>query len=224
MPRRMKDPAFQREQMDGRYRPHVEPINRMVDEERTETEWMPYVAPIYGGIDARVLAILRDPGPGTRKKTGPGPGPGRKTGSGMLCIENDDASAERYHNLLTGAEILFEDLIAWNAYPWYINAKPDKAQLERALPVLHKLIGMCPKLEVVMVHGGDAKRAWRMFRKQYPDDAGRLHVIETYHTSRQALWHKDSAVRQEREEKLFGAFSEAAEVLYPDRPVSAKTP
>lgn len=203
----MRDPEFQREQMENRYLPHVEPINRMVDELRTDGDWLPYVAPLYGGVDARVLAILRDPGPMTQDGAG----------SGMLCIENDDSSAERYHDLLTAAGIRFDEMLAWNAYPWYINRKPDTAQLERALPVLHRLVEMCQKLEVVMVHGGDARRAWRMYTKRYPETAARLHIVETYHTSRQALWHADPNVRQSREDKLSAAFAEAASVLYPDR-------
>ncbi|UCZ59690.1 MULTISPECIES: uracil-DNA glycosylase [Mycolicibacterium] len=203
----MKDPAFQREQMESRYLAHVEPINRLVDELRTEADWMPYVAPIYGGVHARVLAILRDPGPKTQDGTG----------SGMLCVENDDPSAERYHDLLVGAGIAVDDLVAWNAYPWYINSKPDKAQLERALPVLHRLIRVCPRLEVVMVHGGDAHRAWRMFRERYPQDVRGLRVVETYHTSRQALRHEDPAVRQAREDKLAADFAEVAAVLYVGR-------
>jgi len=203
----MKDAAFQREQMEGRYLPHVEPINRMVDELRTDTDWLPYVAPTYGGVHARVLAILRDPGPKTLDVAG----------SGMLCVENDDPTAERYHDLLTGAGIACDDVIAWNAYPWYINSKPDTAQLERALPVLNRLIGMCSRLEVVMVHGGDAHRAWRMYRERYPASAPGLRVVETYHTSRGALRHEDPDVRQAREDKLRADFAEVAAILRPNR-------
>ncbi len=179
----------------------------MVDELRTDGDWMPYVAPLYGGVQARMLAILRDPGPKTLDDSG----------SGMLCIENDDPSAERYHHLLTAARIPFHELLAWNAYPWYINSKPNTAQLERALPVLNRLITMCPQLRVVMVHGGDVQRAWRMYRQRYPATARGLHIVETYHTSRQALWHADPTVRQAREDKLAADFADAAAVLYPDR-------
>ncbi|WP_104191108.1 hypothetical protein [Cryobacterium sp. Y82] len=42
--------------------------------------WVPYFAPIHGGINARALSVLRDPGPVTQ----------RETGSGFISIENDD--------------------------------------------------------------------------------------------------------------------------------------
>ena len=47
--------------------------------------WMPYVAPCHGGVDARVLSVLRDPGPKTAEQGG----------SGFLCIDNDDPTAAR---------------------------------------------------------------------------------------------------------------------------------
>lgn len=193
--------------MQGRYQPHIEPFNRMVDELRSGGEWLPYVAPLYGGVHARVLAILRDPGPKTRDGNG----------SGMLCVENDDQSAERYDGFLTAAGIAPGDLMAWNAYPWYVNRKPDTAELERGLPVLHRVIELCPRLEVVMVHGGDAHKAWKMYQRRHLGTARRLRSIVTYHTSRQALRHVDPAVRQAREDKLRADFAEAAAVLYPSR-------
>jgi hypothetical protein len=199
--------SFRSEQMDSRYLPHVAPINHMVDELRTGADWLPYVAPIYGGVDARMLAILRDPGPKTHEVGG----------SGMLSVENDDPTAERYLSFLTGAGIALGDLLAWNAYPWYINDKPTTEQLTRALPVLNRLIEMCPHLQVVMVHGGDAHKAWRMFRQSYPQTANGLHAIETYHTSRQALQHPDPLVRQQRDDKLGADFAQAAGLLHPDR-------
>lgn len=87
--------SFQRDQMAGIYEPHIEPFNRLVDELRSDDEWMPYVAPVYGGTKARVLAIFRDPGPKTQVGSG----------SGMLCVENDDPSAERHFNFLREAGI-----------------------------------------------------------------------------------------------------------------------
>jgi hypothetical protein len=203
----MSEPVFQSAQMDSRYLSHVAPINHMVDELRTGGDWLPYVAPTYGGVNARMLAILRDPGPKTRDEGG----------SGMLSVDNDDPTAQRYLSFLTSAGIPLGELLAWNAYPWYINDKPTAGQLTRALPVLHRLIAMCPQLQVVMVHGGDAHKAWRMFSQSYPQTTQGLHVIETYHTSRQALQHPDPLVRQGRDDKLRADFAQAAALLQLDR-------
>jgi hypothetical protein len=63
-----------------------------VDELRSEGRgWAPYVAPIYGGVNARLLSVLRDPGPMTDPTA---------RGSGFLCLENDDPAAERFATLL----------------------------------------------------------------------------------------------------------------------------
>ncbi len=67
---------------------------------------MPHVAAIYGGLNARVLSILRDPGPATQQGKG----------SGVLCLENDDATAERYSRLLVEAGLPASELVPWNAY------------------------------------------------------------------------------------------------------------
>ena len=77
----MADPEFRRSQEIGIRLPHVAPINALVDELRsssTDKQWMPYVAPLHGGIDARMMNILRDPGPRTHSGM---------AGSGFLCVE-----------------------------------------------------------------------------------------------------------------------------------------
>src|SRR5258708_3149377 len=79
--RRMADGKFRLEQHQPRYAPHVRPINEMVDGLRDQDGrgWMPHVAPWHGGVQARVLSVLRDPGPKTADDVG----------SGFLCVEND---------------------------------------------------------------------------------------------------------------------------------------
>jgi hypothetical protein len=81
----MADPVFRNEQWQRRFDTHIEPINLLVDELRiSERGWLPYVAPMYGGVNARLLSVLRDPGPKTRSEDG----------SGFLSMENDDPTAE----------------------------------------------------------------------------------------------------------------------------------
>ena len=105
MPRRMADPTFREYQWQHRYDAHVAPINSLVDSlckpEEPERSWAPYVAPMYGGIDARLLSLLRDPGPKTRLKGG----------SGFLSMENDDATAERICDLVSEARISAADMV-----------------------------------------------------------------------------------------------------------------
>ena len=58
----MADDGFRQIQWDTRYDPHIAPVNRYVDELRLDAErgWAPYVAPLYGGIHARLLIVSRD--------------------------------------------------------------------------------------------------------------------------------------------------------------------
>jgi hypothetical protein len=206
--RKMADDGFRQIQWNTRYDPHIAPVNRYVDELRLDAErgWAPYVAPLYGGIHARLLIVSRDPGP----KTVDG------KGSGFLCWENNDASAERMQALCLSVGISAEDHIPWNIYPWYINANPSVNQLEAGAVAMKGLIDLLPNLTVVTLHGGAAHRGWKKFAKRFPTFASErgLTVIETYHTSNQAFWSSDPKVREARRQHLQNALTRAAIILH----------
>lgn len=200
----MRDADFRRSQEAGIRLPHIAPINALVDELREEGPgWLPYVAPLYGGVNAEVLSILRDPGPMTNAEKG---------GSGFLCLENDDAAAELFATLLAEADIAPDRMIPWNAYPWYINRKPKAAELAAGLDPLRRLLALLPRLRVVMLNGGDAKALWRKFEALYPELAERYQVLPTYHTSRQAFIGSRE-VREARLADLRAKFAAAASLL-----------
>lgn len=92
---------------------HIKPINELVERLRDpdSRRWAPYVAPMHGGTNARILSVLRDLGPKTQDKGG----------SGFLCVENDDATAENHAELFNRFGIQASDVLPWNAYPWYIT-------------------------------------------------------------------------------------------------------
>jgi hypothetical protein len=117
---RMRDPHFRQQQLDGLRLPHIAPVNALVDElnDPGGRGSVPYLVPAYGGVAARVLCVLRDPGPKTNATQG---------GSGFLSPENDDPTARRFAALLDGAGLPVSEILAWNAYPWYINGKPRAA-------------------------------------------------------------------------------------------------
>jgi hypothetical protein len=175
----MRDPLFKRSQEEGLRLPHVAPINALVDDLREEGRgWVPYVAPIYGGVEAEMLSILRDPGPMTNTSG---------NGSGFLCLENDDPAAELFATLLAGAGITPARVTPWNAYPWYINRRPNAAELEAGLDPLRRLLNLLLRLRIVMLNGGDAQSLWRKFAASYPTTAASYHVLPTYHTAKQAF-------------------------------------
>jgi hypothetical protein len=209
MARRMRDAGFRDDQWRHRYDAHIAPINQFVDELRqlSGLDSAPYVAPMYGGVNARLLSVLRDPGPKTQIAN---------AGSGFLCMENDDASAEAISKLFADARIVASDIVPWNVYPWYINRAPKAAELEDGVAPLRRIIELLPKLRVVMLHGGSAHDGWSRLTRQCPEIVAlrELHVIKTYHTSRQAFWHPNPLVREARKKKLCEAFQEAAQHLH----------
>lgn len=123
----MKEHAFRQEQIANIYRAHIKPINELVDQLKdSENGWMPYVAPLYGGKDARLLSILRDPGPKTQIDGG----------RGFICLENDDSTAELMCSMFEKHNISPSDAMLWNIYPWYINQKPSVEQIRKGIDVL----------------------------------------------------------------------------------------
>lgn len=202
----MADPLFRADQWQRRFDPHVAPVNRYVDEIRTLGRgWVPYVAPIHGGVQARVLSILRDPGPATRDGTG----------SGFICVENNDGSAALQADLLDTVGVSPFELLPWNAYPWYINRAPRAPELDQGVEALVQVIDLMPELRVVLLQGRDSQKAWRRLVRCRPAAVrGRdLLVIETYHPSPQALFARDADERQRRIERRVAAFRELAEAL-----------
>lgn len=202
----MRDERFRNEQWERRFDPHVSPVNRYVDELRQAGRgWVPYVAPLHGGVDARVLSVLRDHGPGTQDGSG----------SGFLCVENDDPAAELQCELLSRAGLSPADLLPWNAYPWYINAIPDGAKLRAGLPTLVRLLELAPRVVVLLLQGGEAQRSGRMLKRHHPEvlSGRKLAIIESYHPARSALRSPDPAERERRSARRIEAFREVAVAL-----------
>lgn len=207
MARQMRDDAFRRGQHAHHMDPHIAPINNFVLSLRDpgEDRWVPEVAPLHAGVDAVVLSVLRDPGPKTQAGSG----------SGFLCIENDDPTAERQCQLFAAHGVSPRLVLPWNAYPWYINRAPNAAEREAGAGVLVDLISLLPDLRVVLLQGNDAADVWRRVVKRQPSllaERG-IDVVESIHPGRQALWTPDEAVRQARIEKQRVAFERVAAAL-----------
>lgn len=206
MSRRMADAAFREQQWVDRYAPHIAPINQYVDELREQGRgWVPYVAPLHGGSDAQVLSVLRDPGPATHDDGG----------SGFVCVENNDGSAELQANLLEMVGLSPRALLPWNAYPWYINRAPKTAELDAGAPTILQLLQLAPEVSVVLLQGGDAWRAWDRLLRQAPalERDRNLTIVRTFHPSPQALFVKDPEKRARRVARRREAFQEVAAAL-----------
>ncbi len=206
----MRDPAFRRQQRDGLYAPHVAPVNTLVDElGRQEGDgWLPHVAPVHGGADARLLWVLRDPGPAVADPD--------RDAAGFLCVENDDPTAQRLCELLARAEIDVADTLPWNAYPWYINKAPSVGQLRAGVEPLRRLLELLPRLKVVLLLGRHAQRSWGLLTQHYPDVAMTLTVLQSRHPGRQAFIGS-AAEREQWQEEQAVVFERAGETLRAQR-------
>ena len=205
MPRQMKNAEYRLQQCAKKFDYPIGPINQLVCELNENNELkVPFVAPIYGGVNARMLSIMRDPGPMADEQKG----------SGFIGMENDDPTAERLCNLCE-RHLQVSDLMLWNSYPWYINSIPKVAQLKAGLEPLKRLLDLLPNLRVIMLHGVVTKDSWKFFGEAYPEYLAErnFEVIATYHTSNQAFIHKDPAVRAKRKQNLEDAYAQAAEIL-----------
>lgn len=202
----MADPAFRAEQNTRIREPHIKPVNDFVDELRVLHGWTPYVAPLHGGINSRMLSMLRDPGDMTRDDS---------RGSGMICIENDDQTAAMQAELADSAGIDASDFMPWNSVPWYVdNRKPTTEELHAATPSLVSLLDLLPKLEVVLLQGGEAKRAWSYLRGTDPKWRKRgIEVVETFHPSQGALQTPDPEERACRVGHRIVAWKDAGKIL-----------
>jgi hypothetical protein len=203
----MANAGFRAEQHARIRDPHVKPINDFIDELRVTHGWTPYVAPLHAGVDARMLSVLRDPGDMTRDDD---------RGSGMICMENDDQTAEKQAELADAGGILPTEFMPWNSVPWYVgNRKPTTAELHEATPSLVALLDLLPKLEVVLLQGGEAQRAWSYLRLADPRWMRRgLKVIPTLHPSQSALQTPDPDERARRVAHRVSAWKQAGELLH----------
>ncbi|MGZ9828267.1 hypothetical protein ACXYTP_15265 [Tsukamurella ocularis] len=210
------DPAYRADLYRRRYDPHVRPVNELVDSLRRERPgaFVPYVAPTYGGTNARVLALLQDPGPKTKD--------GKRNGSRMLCIENADPTAERYKALLAASGIDVCDVQAWNAFPWEPTAEvrrghrrlaPTDDDLADATDALARLVERLPRLRVVLLHGVHAKAAWPRLRLAYPDLARGVRAVDSWHPLAANPAYKSPAQVEKYARELDESFAKAASHL-----------
>jgi len=188
---------------------HVRPINEFVDTINAESGLRaPYVAPYYGGVSARVLSVLRDPGRGAHGETG----------SGFLCIENADPTSARQRTLFADVGITPADMIPWIAYPFFIDRAPKALELTAGAAILRRLLHL-PGLDirVILLQGNEARDVWRRLRKVDPATAARFDpgAIQTIHPSPNALRTNKPDERARREADRATAYAEAARLLRP---------
>lgn len=214
--RRMGDASFRAVQHERKYDPHVESVNRLVDRLRGGTRgWMPHVDPGYGGVNAEILFLFQDPGPGTDDRLG--------AGSGFLSAENDDPSAELLSECMEAAGLEPGQVITWNAYPWALpkgrNA-PTAADLEIGAHTFTKLLDLLPRIKLIIAAGRAAQDGWKRFAKLYPWKAQEYRVLHMLHTSGRGVTNGGQHTKAEGVDKIVAVMRNAKELVEPGPPVA----
>ncbi|MBN1304906.1 MAG: uracil-DNA glycosylase [Anaerolineales bacterium] len=158
--------------------PHVAPLNnwvRMLRKRLGPDATVPWFDPHDGGCEARILWLLEAPGPKATRERG---------GSGFISCNNNDDSAQNTWETREEAGVPRKLVVHWNAIPYYIGTDTkirafNQDDLAAVGPLLSELIGLLPKLQVVILGGKAARSVWRKFA---PGDT-KLHIIECPHPS-----------------------------------------
>ena len=188
IPRRMKDPEYRQSQLDSVHDEHIAPVTEFISclsTERPELPGVPFVAPHYGPETARILSLSSNPGPRA----------GGEKGSGLLSVQNDDASAERMLKVYAAAGIRDEDVVPWNAFPWFVHEQLPNGltsdYIEQGVHVLGRFLDLCPNIVSIVAHGGDAHRCAQLLRSSRivgPLVRRRgIHTWDARHTSNRAF-------------------------------------
>lgn len=154
--RSMREAAVRDRRRAMLYMAHVAPLTayaaalRERGSARIPALEVPDFDPCDGGTEAQILFLFEKPGPMTSVGSG----------SGFISRNNDDPSAEATLNFMQRAAIPRELTATWNVIPWWNGTRKVTGQeLREGASCVEQLIGLFPKLRVVILVGKRAARA-----------------------------------------------------------------
>jgi len=132
----------------NRLTPRVEPLNRLVEVLRHESnEHIPWIDPFCGGIEARILLVLERPGRLGAIETD------------FLSLANVDDTARNTIAVMRAAGISYCDVTFWNAIPWSGDQKRVTASMRPEGSVMFgRLLPRLPRLRTIILMGNEAQR------------------------------------------------------------------
>lgn len=194
-PGALADPFLLQDRLsEVRSEPRVAPLNDWVESARAGLDHgfeIPWFDPASGGVEARLLFLLEAPGQKSVSKAAAL----AKAGSGIISGDNNDFTAKHCWQAREAAGLTYRQVVHWNTVPWYVGsankiASPGVAEIERALPLLHQVIELLPRLEVVVLMGRKAQDGWARYSRRHAHD---LLAIATWHPSQRVFNTKPSA-------------------------------
>ena len=152
-PKLLRDSAARDARRRQLNEPHIAPLANFVQRLRKQVPdgIIPDFDPWDGGVKAELLYLLEAPGP--------------KAGlSGFISRNNPDETAKNFFLLNVAAGIPRKSTVCWNAVPWYIGSgtkirAATSKDVKKGLQPLAELLGLLPKLRIVVFLGRKAEYA-----------------------------------------------------------------
>lgn len=124
-------------------------LTRLVDTLRVETgAHVPWIDPFCGGIGATILLVLKRPG-----RLG-------ATATVFLSLANGDATARNTIEVMSACNIVYADLVFWNAIPWSGDREEvvTNGMISNGSKMLQRLLALLPRLQVAVLLGQEAQK------------------------------------------------------------------
>lgn len=183
--------------------PHIRDLEAWARDVAVRTgESIPSFDPRSGGVTARVLVLREEPRCLADE------------GSGFVSVDNNDLAAQNTSQAYAASGLDPADALHWNVVPWWIRnpatasegTRSVLAQARRARADVLTLLDLLDRVQVVLLLGGQAERAWDAI------DVDRHVVVTAPHPSPLA-WHQRSRSGVRNSELTTGAFTRAAELI-----------
>jgi uracil-DNA glycosylase len=156
------------------HEPKIEPLTKFGKEIHQATgEEIPYFDPDDGGVEARALFLLRDPGPTVRTT--------KFISRDNYPYKERDQTAKNFTEANKEACLPRDHTVSWNAVPWEVGQQKFDDELQKVIEDgwLFKLLQKLAQLKVVVLLGGDARKLTREVYLRRPN----LHVLHGPHPS-----------------------------------------
>lgn len=111
---------------------------------------VPYPDPDGGGVNARVLFLLNDPGDGALADSG----------SGMLTVLNEDPTSNRQRSAFVASGLDRSLTLHWNGIPWPVTKAEKPMHVAAGARALLRLFDHLDEVAVVVTLGKFALGAW----------------------------------------------------------------